>query len=91
MRKGEGLFLLLASANRDERLFADPDRIDCARDATDHLTFGYGIHQCLGQTLARYELQVVYPALLGRLPGLAARRAARGDPLQGRYADLRRA
>ena len=70
VRKGEGLFLLLASANRDERVFADPDRIDCARDATDHLTFGYGIHQCLGQTLARYELQVIYPALLGRLPGL---------------------
>ena len=91
VRKGEGLFLLLASANRDERLFADPDRIDCARDAADHLTFGYGIHQCLGQTLARYELQVVYPALLGRLPGAPARRAARGDPLQGRYADLRRA
>ncbi len=70
VRKGEGLFLLLASANRDERVFADPDRLDFARDATDHLTFGYGIHQCLGQTLARYELQVVYPALLGRLPGL---------------------
>jgi cytochrome P450 len=70
VRRGEGLFLLLASANRDERVFADPDRIDCARDASDHLTFGYGIHQCLGQTLARYELQIVYPALLGRLPGL---------------------
>jgi cytochrome P450 len=70
VRRGEGLFLLLASANRDERVFADPDRIACARDATDHLTFGYGIHQCLGQTLARYELQIVYPALLGRLPGL---------------------
>jgi cytochrome P450 len=70
VRRGEGLFLLLASANRDERVFADPDRLDFGRDASDHLTFGYGIHQCLGQTLARYELQVVYPALLGRLPGL---------------------
>ena len=70
VRKGEGLFLLLASANRDERLFADPDRLDGGRDASDHLTFGYGIHQCLGQTLARYELQVIFPALLGRLPGL---------------------
>jgi cytochrome P450 len=74
VRKGEGLFLLLASANRDERVFADPDRLDFARDASEHLTFGYGIHQCLGQTLARYELQVIYPALLRRLPalGLAA-------------------
>lgn len=70
VRKGEGLFLLLASANRDERAFADPDRLDFARDASEHLTFGYGIHQCLGQTLARYELQVIYPALLRRLPAL---------------------
>jgi cytochrome P450 len=70
VRKGEGLFLLLASANRDERMFADPDRLDFARDASDHLTFGYGIHQCLGQTLARYELQAIYPALLHRLPAL---------------------
>jgi len=70
VRKGEGLFLLLASANRDERVFAAPDRLDFARDASEHLTFGYGIHQCLGQTLARYELQVIYPALLRRLPGL---------------------
>ena len=70
VRKGEGLFLLLASANRDERVFAEPDRLDFGRDASDHLTFGYGIHQCLGQTLARYELQVIYPALLRRLPGL---------------------
>ena len=70
MRKGDGLFLLLAAANRDERVFDDPDRLDFARDASDHLTFGYGIHQCLGQTLARYELQTVYPALLRRLPTL---------------------
>ena len=73
VRKGEGLFLLLASANRDERVFAAPDRLDFGRDASEHLTFGYGIHQCLGQTLARYELQVIYPALLRRLP---ARRLA---------------
>jgi cytochrome P450 len=71
IKKGEGLFALLASANRDERVFDDPDRLDCTRDASSHLTFGYGIHQCLGQMLARYELQVVYAALLRRLPGLA--------------------
>jgi len=70
VRQGEGLFLLLASANRDERVFADADRLDFGRDASAHLTFGYGIHQCLGQTLARYELQVIYPALLRRLPAL---------------------
>lgn len=70
VRKGEGLFMLLASANRDERVFSDPDRLDCARDAAEHLTFGYGIHQCLGQTLARIELQIIYAALFKRLPTL---------------------
>lgn len=70
VRKGDGLFMLLASANRDERVFADPDTLDCDRDASEHMTFGYGIHQCLGQTLARIELQIIYPALLQRLPTL---------------------
>ncbi len=70
VRKGEGLFMLLASANRDERVFPTPDTLDFSRDAAEHMTFGYGIHQCLGQTLARYELQIVYPALLKRLPTL---------------------
>ena len=68
--KGEGLFLSLPSANRDEALFADPDRIDIVRDNAQHLTFGYGIHQCLGQMLARFELQVMYRAILARLPKL---------------------
>jgi len=70
VKKGEGLFMLLASANRDERLFDDPDRLDSSRDASDHLTFGYGIHQCLGQSLARVELRIAYRELLARLPGL---------------------
>ena len=68
--KGEGLFLLLASANRDESLFAGPDRFDVERDASQHLAFSFGIHQCLGQMLARYELQIVFEALLRRLPNL---------------------
>ncbi len=68
--KGEGLFLLLASANRDESLFAEPDRFDVERDASQHLAFSFGIHQCLGQMLARYELQIVFAALLRRMPNL---------------------
>ena len=68
--KGEGLFMLLASANRDEALFAEPDHFDVERDASQHLAFGFGIHQCLGQMLARYELHIVFEALLRRLPGL---------------------
>ena len=68
--KGEGLFMLLASANRDEAVFAQPDSLDAGRDASRHLAFGFGIHQCLGQMLARYELQIVFEAILRRLPGL---------------------
>jgi cytochrome P450 len=70
VKKGEGLFMSLPSANRDERMFADPDSIDIERDNSEHLAFGYGIHQCLGQMLARYELQVMVKAILARLPGL---------------------
>ena len=70
VRQGEGLFMSLPSANRDEQLFACPDRIDIERDTSQHLTFGYGIHQCLGQMLARYELQVMYATILKRLPTL---------------------
>ena len=68
--KGEGLFMLLASANRDGAMFAEPDRLDARRDASRHLAFGYGIHQCLGQMLARVELRIVFEAILRRLPGL---------------------
>ena len=70
IRKGEGLFVLNPSANRDEKMFADPDRFDIHRDASQHVAFGYGIHQCLGQMLARIELQVIFPILFQRLPNL---------------------
>ena len=70
VKKGEGLFMSLPSANRDECLFENPDTIDIGRDASQHLTFGYGIHQCLGQMLARYELHVMLAAILKRLPTL---------------------
>ena len=67
---GEGLFMVLASANRDEAMFAHADTLDAGRDASAHLAFGFGIHQCLGQMLARYELQIMFEAILRRLPGL---------------------
>lgn len=70
IRKGDGLFPLLPAANRDPCVFADPDLLDFDRDAAHHLTFGFGIHQCLGQMLARVELQVMFTAILQRLPGL---------------------
>ncbi|MFN0301826.1 MAG: cytochrome P450 [Burkholderiales bacterium] len=70
VRKGEGLFLLLASVNRDESVFPNPDAVDFERDASAQLAFGYGIHQCLGQMLARYELHILFAVLLRRLPAL---------------------
>jgi cytochrome P450 len=70
IRKGDGVFALNPAANRDPAAFADPDRFDVHRDASHHVAFGFGIHQCLGQILARIELQVVFPLLLRRLPRL---------------------
>jgi cytochrome P450 len=70
IRKGDGVFALNPAANRDPAAFADPDRFDVHRDASHHVAFGFGIHQCLGQILARVELQVVFPLLLRRLPTL---------------------
>lgn len=70
IRKGEGVFALNPAANRDPAVFADPDKFDVHRDASRHVAFGWGIHQCLGQVLARTELAVVLPKLLQRLPNL---------------------
>lgn len=68
--KGEGVFAVSASANRDADEFADPDAFDIGRDAANHLTFGYGIHRCLGQGLARVELQIAFSMLFKRFPNL---------------------
>ncbi|MCF1595202.1 cytochrome P450 [Streptomyces muensis] len=71
IRAGEGVIVPLHVANRDPEAFADPDRLDLGRaNARQHVTFGYGIHQCLGQPLARAELQIVLPELFRRLPDL---------------------
>ena len=52
------------------RPFPDPDALDVHRKARHHVAFGHGAHQCLGQTLARVELQVVYSTLYRRIPTL---------------------
>ncbi|TJZ57025.1 cytochrome P450 [Streptomyces piniterrae] len=69
IRAGEGVVVAVPSANRDETVFPDADRLDVRRpNAQHHVAFGYGIHQCLGQALARVELQVVIGTLLRRFP-----------------------
>jgi cytochrome P450 len=70
IRAGDGVVLANDIANRDEFAFADPDRLDIRRDARHHVAFGFGVHQCLGQPLARVELQVVYGTLYRRIPTL---------------------
>ncbi len=65
---GQNVFLLLGSANRDERQFPEPDRFDIARNPQDHVAFGYGIHYCLGAPLARLEGQNALAALLFDCP-----------------------
>jgi cytochrome P450 family 142 subfamily A polypeptide 1 len=72
IREGEKVLLLYESANRDERVFAEPDRFDVARTPNDHVAFGgYGAHFCLGASLARLELRVMFEELLAGLPDLA--------------------
>jgi cytochrome P450 len=65
---GSIVLLLNASANRDERRYEDPDRLDIHRDSGRHLTFGYGIHFCLGAHLARMEGRVALDEVLKRFP-----------------------
>ncbi|MFJ9213851.1 cytochrome P450 [Streptomyces sp. NPDC102264] len=71
IKAGDCLVLQLSAANRDPLRFdGDPERLDLRRKSTGHLTFGHGVHQCLGHQLARIELQIAYAALLRRFPGL---------------------
>ncbi|MDT7800808.1 MAG: hypothetical protein QOI78_4241 [Actinomycetota bacterium] len=71
VRAGEGLIMANDIANRDPDVFPEGDRLDLNRDAHRHIAFGFGVHQCLGQPLARLELQVVYSTLYRRIPTLA--------------------
>jgi cytochrome P450 len=70
IRAGESVTISLQAADRDPERFADPDSLDVHRNATGHLAFGHGIHQCLGQQLARVEMRVALPALFARFPTL---------------------
>ncbi|GAA3602936.1 cytochrome P450 [Kineosporia mesophila] len=67
---GEGIIALLGAANHDPDEFPDPGLVDPDRAQKHHLAFGHGIHQCLGQNLARVELHEALSALFTRLPGL---------------------
>jgi cytochrome P450 PksS len=68
--KGEMVLAVIASANRDERQFADSDRLDITRENIKHLAFGQGVHYCVGAPLARLEGQIALQTLVERLPNL---------------------
>lgn len=70
IRAGDGLIIPNDIGNRDPDVFDDPDRLDIRRNPRNHVAFGFGNHQCLGQPLARLELQVVYGTLYKRIPEL---------------------
>jgi len=70
VERGEGVMCLLGAANRDPEVFPEPDRLDIRRPNIRPLSFGGGIHFCLGAQLARIEAEIALNALFARLPGL---------------------
>ncbi|GGV92541.1 cytochrome P450 [Streptomyces gelaticus] len=89
IRAGDGVILTTSVINRDETVYPSPDELDLGRNARNHVAFGFGIHQCLGQNLARAELEIALPALFDRFPGLRLAIPAEevpfkpGDTIQG--------
>jgi cytochrome P450 len=80
VREGEKIAALLGAANRDPAVFADPDRLDVGRTDNPHVTFGAGVHFCIGAPLARVELQASFGALLERTSRLELGAPARRRP-----------
>ena len=78
MGEGDQVVLFYPSANRDEDVFADPQVFDIRRQPNPHIAFGFGRHYCLGASLARLELKVMFSELLRRLPDI---QLATGDVL----------
>lgn len=70
VKEGENVTISLASSNRDPERFDDPEELDLRRRAIGHLAFGHGVHQCLGQQLARIEMRIAWRELFTRFPKL---------------------
>ncbi|KPI11548.1 cytochrome P450 [Actinobacteria bacterium OK074] len=87
IKAGDGIIVALPAGNWDPVAFPEPEKLDLAREARHHHAFAWGIHQCVGQQLARIELQVVYSTLYRRIPTLelaidpSERRFRRDDAL----------
>jgi len=89
IKAGEGVIFATSLLNRDTTAYDDPDALDFHRPTRHHVAFGFGIHQCLGQNLARAELEIALGTLFERLPGLRLAAPAEtipfkpGDTIQG--------
>ncbi|MFR0355442.1 cytochrome P450 [Streptomyces sediminimaris] len=89
IRAGDGVVFSTSVINRDEDVYPAPDTLDWHRPARHHVAFGFGIHQCLGQNLARAELEIALHSLFDRLPALRLAAPADeipfkpGDTIQG--------
>ncbi|MFD5701120.1 cytochrome P450 [Streptomyces lasiicapitis] len=89
IRADDGVILSAATVNRDTTVYPGADDLDVRRNARHHLAFGFGIHQCLGQNLARAELEIALHSLLARIPDLRLAvpadeiRMKPGDTIQG--------
>lgn len=71
LRAGDRVFVSLAGADRDPKVFEDPESLNIARDPNPHVAFGYGAHFCLGANLARMETRIALGAIYDRLPKLS--------------------
>jgi cytochrome P450 len=70
IRSGQRIWLMIGAANRDPRMFKDPDVVDLTRSPNRHLSFAHGVHYCIGAPLARVEAQLAFGALLSRTSDL---------------------
>ncbi|MET9544524.1 cytochrome P450 [Streptomyces sp. NPDC006627] len=89
LRAGDGVIFSTSLINRDDAAYESPEELDWHRATRHHLAFGFGVHQCLGQNLARLELEIALRSLFERLPGLRLAVPAEeipfkpGDTIQG--------
>ena len=83
--KDELIFTWLASANRDPRQFAEPERFDITRTPNRHVAFGHGIHFCIGAPLSRMETAVALPMIIKQLPNLRVLHADAPELFEGRF------
>ncbi|MER5873499.1 cytochrome P450 [Streptomyces sp. NPDC002044] len=82
VKAGDGVIVVISTANRDEDAFPGANAFEVARGARHHISFGHGVHQCIGQNLARAEMEIALSTLFRRLPGLRLAVPAAALPLK---------